>query len=342
MSSSAMPPPSGVLKMPSGGLKALSTLPQQQQQQQQNLNLNLNSNSNPNSNPSPPPPPQFPHLENAKERVASLISRFRSPGAPNLELEARFGTLKDGRFISGVNRKQFESIFQRLTSYRHWHDVTVSRFDTYVYEVPDIGEVRTRVYFEKGRSLEKRQGRQALSTPTIPATAKSIQTEHIRKVAIEKLNFESVLTCANRRRGVKHCMCPTCIMPPIRSDDTLDLRVALSIEEEVPVAKLPAAVEPKFVRLSQRHSFIYASAKTLKPLWRFDLTESWSGTTRSEAERAVKNASPQCEFETEGIGLATYLTATGDTDDYLALSLILKVMDFVGGVTHGLLPVGKS
>lgn len=78
-----------------------------------------------------------------------------------------------------------------------------------------------------------------------------------------------------------------------------DLRVSLNTETPVPSHSVDAVVEPTLVRMRRRRSFV------LDGIWRFDLTRSWTGKSRSDVENQMATQPPDHEVEIEYVaGLA--------------------------------------
>jgi hypothetical protein len=92
--------------------------------------------------------------------------------------------------------------------------------------------------------------------------------------------------------------------------------IRISLKEELPTqVSLPQ--DPRMVRVKKRKSFIY------KNRWRFDLTIVWSGKDEQDAQSRQPNHEIECEF------IAPCNTA-GPNYDYTALSLLEKMIDFLG------------
>lgn len=108
-----------------------------------------------------------------------------------------------------------------------------------------------------------------------------------------------------------------------------DARVSVRREVAVDGATLPPIVEPHLVRLKKRSSFWLDK-------WRFDLTQVWSGATRSEAES--KQAQGKCTYEVEVECVCTHAALSTLSDDYVALSMLLKVCSVLGGASLSMLP----
>ena len=75
-------------------------------------------------------------------------------------------------------------------------------------------------------------------------------------------------------------------------------KVALAKETAVPVHDLPSSCVPAFVRVKQTMSFedVREGAGVV---WRYDLSRTWSGASRSEAEMSQHNDPPTLEVECE-------------------------------------------
>ena len=102
------------------------------------------------------------------------------------------------------------------------------------------------------------------------------------------------------------------------------MRVALS--EETPIHSPPELVKPEYVRIRQRASHLYKSTTyTL----RYDLTRTWAGTSRTEAEKEQFSNAATCEVELE-------LVAHSQLNvDRFVQSLSMKVDDLVRLVEEG-------
>jgi hypothetical protein len=96
----------------------------------------------------------------------------------------------------------------------------------------------------------------------------------------------------------------------------MDARISLKREDEVYAHDLPAMVEPHLVRIKKRWSFYLSK-------WRIDLTQVWSGISRSVAE--ANQSRNYCSYEVEVECICTPVVVDTLTDDYLALSMLLKV-----------------
>ena len=111
----------------------------------------------------------------------------------------------------------------------------------------------------------------------------------------------------------------TCIKSAIvRSNDAM---VKVSLNREAPVNDhlVPVIVNTEHVRIQQRRSYTYHSN------WQYDFSMTWSGRTKSEAERSQQLDDPTFEMEIELIA-GSYVAV--HTDEFVAESLLLKAQDF--------------
>jgi hypothetical protein len=135
----------------------------------------------------------------------------------------------------------------------------------------------------------------------------------VNRETIEVVHVNKVKCCTEEL----HVLEPTCN----NSDEPVfDIRVSLSTETAVDTHELPESVSPSLVRLKQRVSFAYRC-------WRFDMTKVWSGASRVQAETKQKTEEPVYEIELECASPASYLHDRSDA--YVALSLLLKMCDFL-------------
>ena len=85
----------------------------------------------------------------------------------------------------------------------------------------------------------------------------------------------------------------------VKGSENPDIRISLAIEQEVDESLVPDVVQPNHVRIKQRKSFFYTPLAFSEPIWVFDMTLSWSGDTKSDAERKQYSVPPVYEIECE-------------------------------------------
>ena len=100
------------------------------------------------------------------------------------------------------------------------------------------------------------------------------------------------------------------------------VRTTISQEQKIHPKVIPDIVKPNFVRIKQRRSF-------KNGCWAFDLTRTWCGNTRQDAETLQDQGKPTIEFEIECIKPKEYFQSEYHTDEYVATSMILKMRDFM-------------
>lgn len=109
-----------------------------------------------------------------------------------------------------------------------------------------------------------------------------------------------------------------------------DARVSLKREASVSGTELPAMVDPHLVRMKKRWSFYL-------PKWRIDMTQVWSGVSRSVAE--ANQARNYCSYEVEVECTCSPATVATLTDEYLALSMLLKLCSLLAQPALRIVPL---
>ena len=110
-----------------------------------------------------------------------------------------------------------------------------------------------------------------------------------------------------------------------------DLRVNLNFEERVPDQELPSIVNPSSMRIKSRKSFYYKSDNfpSSMPMWKFDITRSWTAANRSDAEMKQKNGETIYEIELECLNPQALMVSQKHDSWYVACSLLMKMRDFM-------------
>ena len=108
------------------------------------------------------------------------------------------------------------------------------------------------------------------------------------------------------------------------------VRADLSVEEPVSPETLPDTVLPDRVSLVHRSSGTYQGSQDQAPSWRYDLSVTWSGRTRAEAESNQRRSDlvPEYMVELEYIGGPEAVARCGA--EYVACSGLLKILDVIG------------
>lgn len=293
------------------------------------------------------------HIAHAIPAVAQLVQKLRQcvlhekDASVAYELEARFGqcTFQPNRFgvpvphfVSGVSVDTMGRIMRDLASFQHWFRVVdFSEMQDFVYPVHQLGSVRTSVHYDD-------------------KTSGTVQRRHIIKERVDSVIVRLVLP---EQAAVDAAISPdsglsvpgrTLVSAPWcgtanNSNTTMlknagnnaaaqhyfDMRIDLNREKEIPQddPRLPHLINTTHMRIKQRKSYMYASKGALQPTWQFDVTLSWSGKTKTEAEAKQQSEPPVCEVECELLNPRHVLIENGKDDQYVAASLLCKMSDFV-------------
>jgi len=244
---------------------------------------------------------KYPEIVEAVQGVKELVDEWKEEtGVGGYELEARLGKFTLTGFKPGVSCQFMENVIIMLKSYKKWSSETDwEETHDYYYKTDEtnLPMVRTTSSF----IIDKVTGR------------RRIGADHIRKHVKRVLDYKY------------HSSTPASFQ------HNYDLRVNLSFEEVISRENLPTIVNPSFMRIKCRKSFYYTSEQfpSSVPIWKLDLTRSWSGASKSEAELRQKTEEPVYEIEIECINpLALMISPKHDTI-YVACSLLLKMKDFV-------------
>ena len=114
----------------------------------------------------------------------------------------------------------------------------------------------------------------------------------------------------------------------VEGSDNPDIRISLSLEQEVNADMIPQIIQPDYVRIKQRKSFYYTPLGFPEPMWVFDMTLSWSGQTKAEAEKKQYSELPVYEIECECLSPSAYRFHKQERRLFVVRSLLLKLLDF--------------
>ena len=255
---------------------------------------------------------KYPQIYEAVQSMHQIISGW-APATPHgsYELECRFGVWKGLYFQSGVSKAFVEKILSMFETFTQWSKVS------------DWEETHDYFYSQSDTSIP--MVRTTASFRTDPKTGrKRIITDHIRKYSRTKMDFQY----SSINVGGGHSSGPS-------PDFHYDLRVCLNYEEKVSDQELPSIVNPSSVRIKSRKSFYYKSEEfpSAEPLWRFDITRSWDGVSRTEAETKQRNGNTAFEVELECLNPRALMVSPKHDTFYVACSMLLKMKDFLSSVT---------
>ena len=202
--------------------------------------------------------------ENCINVIENAVDAMKTKCEKNVshEIEGRMGTRgENGNFIAGVDPEWFEALVRRLECCNAWS----SQKNWIESEDTSFNLGKTKV----------RQSR--ICNP--------------RTCAVDLITLN------------KKAINSACIAMEMNNDHTINIgadtiRVAYS-SEKITNATLPAIVEPQHVRIKQRRFFTQESTSIKGAKWNYELTRTWSGKTREEAEHNQNTVQPVCEVEIE-------------------------------------------
>lgn len=108
-----------------------------------------------------------------------------------------------------------------------------------------------------------------------------------------------------------------------------NMAVRITLSEEEAITNPPVTAATEHVRIQQRKVARWSRERGVeRPDWQYELSLSWSGPTKSEAERKQREdgCAPSYEIEVE---LVSREYVVRKTDEHIAASLILKLSDFL-------------
>lgn len=236
-----------------------------------------------------------------------------------LEIEARLGRYKpNGEFSCNVGHDTFVAILALLESFPRWNR-TLQWSETHdvFYSMDAPSPLRGNVGTGKTARVQVRS-----SVGADPEHPDKLSIRHVSKRKLWCVGMEP----ASMDTG--SCSITLCCRPNLACN--FDARICASIEHSIPEDLLPVAVTPELVRIKQRRSFRLASLGVEPDAFSFDLSIVYSGKTKSEAEqKQANNWEPSFEVEVECLCPRDYLKSCAGEDTYLALSLVLKIHDFL-------------
>ena len=266
---------------------------------------------------------KYPHVTLAVQTFHHIVNEWQPDTLEGkYELEARFGLWTGQYFKNGVSKKFIEKVLYLFEQCPHWFKITDWE-DTHDYY---FDETIMNCSQYKSSSEWPRSGNH-YSNAIIRITThfvsdplsgkKSITTEYIKKISKRKLNLKFVDGTNGKDR---------------LSNDLYDLRVCLNYEETLSKEDIPDCMNPTSVRLKTRKSFYYKSDNipSYDPVWKFDITRSWLGESKSEAEHKQKaNESTNYELELECLNPTALMCLDKHDSFYVMCSMLLKMSDLL-------------
>lgn len=262
--------------------------------------------------------PEFSHLNAAVALVAEAVTEARpyllqSDANVTVELEGRLGFWSDRGFVSDVGHSAFCAILRLLESFEHWHHTSGWLETQDVYYVADLPcgdgktaktQVRTSVGLDADRKLALQH-----------TVKRKVKTVDLKVASLGACGASSLPSVIEALEGPSHA------------------RLCISLEQRVPSEMLPIAVSPTLVRIKQRKRFSIASLGVEKAAFAVDMTIVYAGGSKSEAEqKQARGHDPSHEVEVECLEPLAYLHSCNQQSGMLALSMVLKLLDFVAAL----------
>lgn len=218
---------------------------------------------------------KYPEIAECIPEASKMVELLRCH--PNAELEARFGCIRDGRFVPGVSRQIMDEIIEMMQKSAYVFGDDEWREEKDVFFDHNGSKLRTRVQYDSNAMM------------VIPHTTEKVMLTN-------SLDFKNTI-----------------------NDKPFDVR--FSLKNELDVETPPNVVIPTLVRIKQRRRFV-----TENKCWAFDFSMTWSGSTKSDAEKSQMNDEAVFEIECELLRVHEMLQKS---DDYIAASLLLKMHDLM-------------
>jgi hypothetical protein len=273
---------------------------------------------------------KYPQIIDAVSVTSDIISEWQEETLQGkYELECRFGKWTGQYFKNGVSSQFVEKVLSMFDVFNEWSDVTQwEETHDYYYHANHAStnepQIRSTVKF----AIDSKTGK------------KSIQTEHIRKHFKKKIDLRYIQQ--QQQQQPQQHRSPHILLNQdsevgihSRFDDRCsvgyDLRLSLNYEEKIPSQMLPSVINPTSVRIKSRKSYYYKSQDfpSSDPIWRFDITRSWLGNTKSEAEMKQKNGDTTYELELECLNPKAVMVSPKHDAFYVSCSMLLKMRDLI-------------
>ena len=260
---------------------------------------------------------EFSHLGPVSSSVGEVLHELKGcmqhpDSGMFFEVEARLGFVSEHGYVSNIGKACFTTLLEALESYPNWHQVSNWVESQDVFYTADFPN-----------NLEGKTTRAEVRTTVGLDDDKKMVLKHCIKRRLRNLDFKVVaMGAANESTYLSSV--PETLNGPVNP------RVSFSVEQTVPDEVLPIAVVPTKVRIKQRKRFFISSLGVERPAFSVDMTIVYTGRSKSEAEQSqVKGDDASYEVEVECLEPLAYLQSCNHQDEMLALSLLLKLHDFV-------------
>jgi hypothetical protein len=289
-----------------------------------------------------------PEIMEAVQQMHHSVAEWQPPSPDgHFEIEARFGRWNGTFFQNGVSKSFIQKVQMLFGSFPDWWKVTDWEeshdyfFLPIISDTPAASVTATTVTAANATTKPSDLNKNLTPAPaqplirttahfqTDPQTKKrTIVREHIKKITKVKYNLKYV--DLNQSSA-------TMFVQDTPMDCRYDVRVALCFEQTVKPSELASVVNPNLVRIKSRKSYYFKSDSfpCSEPLWRFDVTYSWAGGSKSEAELKQRAKDTTYELELECLNPKAVMMMSPKHDTFYVLcSMLLKLKDFVAPGTQ--------
>ena len=263
---------------------------------------------------------EYPNISEAILPVTQMLQQFfrlecNRTEDEHFELEGRLGRfLPNGHFDADIGETMFFTVLQLLESFQRW-----SRIEDWT-ECNDV-------FYEAtiAPSNPESQPTTCVVRSTVSVEQdKSIDIKHVVKHKLDHITLNSFpIDTSSCNLETSQC----------HMRHEIHARIACSCEKQIPASSLPLMVQPSHIRIKQRKRFILHSVGASVETFSFDATIVYTGQTKLEAEKAqAARRDAKYEIEVECLNPSLYLQSCDQNLSYLAVSLLLKLHDFIQAV----------
>ena len=233
------------------------------------------------------------------DTIRIYISNQGRRSVGEAELEIRLGHINGkGRFVSGITKTAWRKICDTLDAFQGWESIKEWR------EICDFFWTATD---ETGKSIQLRTSRYIDDNGQMQFEC--YQKSKISECTVKIVNIDAITTSAR-----------------------------VSFATEIPYSgKLPKIVPTDSVRIKKRKSYYWKGSSST---WAVDVTKVWTDntltqTTRkrdldenkmSDSKHGGDTEFASYEIEIECMDTPLYFKHKGNTNSYIALSLLMKVL----------------
>ena len=279
-------------------------------------------------------------MDNADlQQAAQILSRqigmirdsFGDDNGKRTRLRAHLGCARGASFETNLDISVFSQILGMLESFPRWSKVTSWEETQDVFYVANIPTGAQ----DKG---DKGDVQKTLVKTGMTVDGNSFALKHTTTAKVFSVAF-----------GTHALNTGSCMLATDRENLTypLDIKAEAVVVHDINSDLLPIAVDPQQVRIKQKKRFFLKSLGLEDDIFVFQVLITYSGTKKRDAEQKQKNQKDgHHEVSVECLDCNGYLRSCGGEELTLALSVLMKLFDFVSALNHdhalALLPIPGS